>query len=39
MTRGRQLVIIVGSSKAFELAFNNTKTDLRLTGLKEKLMQ
>ncbi len=39
MTRGKHLVIIVGSSRAVELAFNNNKTDLRLTGLKEKLMQ
>ncbi len=38
MTRGKQLVIIVGSSRAVELALNNNKTDLRLTGLKEKLM-
>jgi exodeoxyribonuclease V alpha subunit len=38
MTRGKNLVIIVGSSKALELALSNNKTDLRLTGLKEKLM-
>ena len=38
MTRGKRLVIIVGSSKALELALNNNKTALRLTGLKEKLM-
>jgi exodeoxyribonuclease V alpha subunit len=38
MTRGKQLVIIVGSSRALELALNNNKTDLRLTGLKEKLI-
>ncbi len=38
MTRGKSLVIIVGSSKALELALGNNKTDLRLTGLKEKLM-
>ena len=38
MTRGKHLVIIVGSSRALELALNNNKTDLRLTGLKEKLM-
>jgi len=28
----------VGSSKALELALNNNKTFLRLTGLKQKLM-
>jgi len=37
MTRGKRLVIIVGSSKALETALNNNKTVLRLTGLKEKL--
>lgn len=38
MTRGKQLVIIVGSSRALELALNNNKTDQRLTRLKERLM-
>jgi exodeoxyribonuclease V alpha subunit len=38
MTRGKRLVIIVGSSKALELALNNNKTALRLTNLKQKLM-
>ena len=38
MTRGKNLVIIVGSSKAFKTAFNNNKTALRLSGLKEKLI-
>ncbi len=37
MTRGRHLVIIVGSSRALELALNNNRTDLRLSALKEKL--
>ncbi len=37
MTRGKRLVIIVGSSRALEIALNNNKTTLRLTGLKEKL--
>jgi len=37
MTRGKRLVIIVGSSKALELALNNNKTVLRLSGLKQKL--
>ncbi len=39
MTRGKHLVIMVGSSKALETALNNNKTALRLTGLKQKLMQ
>ncbi len=39
MTRGKNLVIIVGSSKALETAFNNNKTALRLSGLKEKLIK
>lgn len=38
MTRGKKLVIIVGSSRALELSLNNNKTALRLSGLKEKLM-
>ena len=38
MTRGKNLVIIVGSSKAFKTAFNNNKTALRLSGLKDKLI-
>lgn len=38
MTRGKHLVIIVGSTRALELALNNNKTALRLTGLKQKLM-
>ncbi|MCF6248036.1 MAG: ATP-dependent RecD-like DNA helicase, partial [Desulfobacula sp.] len=33
MTRGKNLVIIVGSSKALEIALNNNRTDLRLSGL------
>ena len=37
MTRGKRLVILVGSSKALETALNNNKTVLRLTGLKQKL--
>lgn len=39
MTRGKKLVIIVGSSKALEIALNNDKTQKRLTGLKERLMR
>ncbi|WDP84071.1 MAG: ATP-dependent RecD-like DNA helicase [Desulfobacter sp.] len=38
MTRGKHLVIIVGSSKAFETAFENNKTALRLSGLKQRLI-
>ena len=37
MTRGKHLVIIVGASRAMEIAFENNKTALRLSGLKEKL--
>jgi exodeoxyribonuclease V alpha subunit len=37
MTRGKHLVIIVGSSRALEIAMNNNKTALRLTTLKERL--
>ena len=38
MTRGKSLVIIVGSSKALKIALNNNKTALRLSDLKQKLM-
>ncbi len=38
MTRGKHLVIIVGASRALEIAFQNNKTALRLSGLKKKLM-
>jgi len=38
MTRGKHLVIIVGSTRALELALKNNKTALRLSGLKEKLL-
>jgi exodeoxyribonuclease V alpha subunit len=37
ITRGKNLVIMVGSTRALEIALNNNKTDLRLSGLKEKL--
>jgi exodeoxyribonuclease V alpha subunit len=37
MTRGKHLVIIVGASRALEIAFQNNKTALRQSGLKEKL--
>ncbi len=38
MTRGKHLVIIVGASRALEIAFQNNKTSLRLSGLRKKLM-
>ncbi|MCD4723164.1 MAG: ATP-dependent RecD-like DNA helicase [Desulfobacula sp.] len=38
MTRGKNLVIIVGSSNALKIALNNNKTALRLSSLKQKLM-
>jgi exodeoxyribonuclease V alpha subunit len=37
MTRGKHLVIMVGSSRALEIAFENNQTDLRLSGLKDQL--
>ncbi len=37
MTRGRYLVIIVGSTRAFKTAFDNNRTALRRSGLKERL--
>ncbi len=39
MTRGKHLVIVVGSSRALEIALNNDKTAHRLTGLKQKLSE
>ncbi len=38
MTRGKHLVIIVGSSRAMEIAFENNQTALRLSGLKDRLV-
>ncbi len=37
MTRGKRLVVMVGSSRALELALHNNRTALRRSGLKEKL--
>ncbi|MCG8566669.1 MAG: ATP-dependent RecD-like DNA helicase [Desulfobacterales bacterium] len=37
MTRGKHLVIMVGSSRAFDMAFDNDKTTRRLSGLKKRL--
>ncbi|MCP3940140.1 MAG: ATP-dependent RecD-like DNA helicase [Desulfobacteraceae bacterium] len=39
MTRGKHLVIIVGTFRAFEIAFQNNKTARRLSGLRKKLME
>ncbi len=36
MTRGKNLVIIVGSKKAVETALKNNRTEFRLSGLKRK---
>ncbi len=37
LTRGKHLVIIVGSSKAVRTAFENNRTNLRRSGLKDRL--
>lgn len=37
MTRGKFLVIIVGSTQAFKTAFDNNKTALRRSALKDRL--
>ena len=37
MTRGKFLVIIVGSTRAFKMAFDNNRTALRRSGLKDRL--
>lgn len=36
MTRGKNLVVIVGSTRAVQIALNNNKTYLRLSGLKNR---
>jgi exodeoxyribonuclease V alpha subunit len=38
LTRGKHLVIIVGSSKAVYTAFENNRTRLRRSGLKDRLI-
>jgi exodeoxyribonuclease V alpha subunit len=38
LTRGKHLVIIVGSSKAMHTAFENNRTRLRRSGLKDRLI-
>jgi len=37
MTRGKKLVILIGTRKAFEIALNNDKPRKRFSGLMEKL--
>ncbi|MCF8091323.1 MAG: ATP-dependent RecD-like DNA helicase [Desulfotignum sp.] len=37
LTRGKHLVIIVGSSRAVHTAFENNRTNLRRSGLKDRL--
>jgi exodeoxyribonuclease V alpha subunit len=37
LTRGKHLVIIVGSSRALRTAFENNRTRLRRSGLKDRL--
>jgi exodeoxyribonuclease V alpha subunit len=37
LTRGKHLVIIVGSSRAVHTAFDNNRTNLRRSGLKDRL--
>ncbi|MBF0202421.1 MAG: ATP-dependent RecD-like DNA helicase [Desulfamplus sp.] len=36
ITRGKKLVVLVGSTRAVEIAVHNNKTHLRMTGLKER---
>jgi len=36
ITRAKDLVIIVGSKRAVEIALNNNKTHLRLSGLNHR---
>jgi exodeoxyribonuclease V alpha subunit len=37
MTRGKKLVILIGTKKAFHIALNNDKPQKRLSGLAQKL--
>jgi exodeoxyribonuclease V alpha subunit len=39
VTRGKRLVVLVGSRKALAMAIRNVRLDKRNTGLKEKLIQ
>jgi exodeoxyribonuclease V alpha subunit len=38
ITRGKKLVVIIGSKKAVQLALNNDKQRLRMSGLSHRLM-
>lgn len=38
ITRGKQMVVIVGSKKALSMAIRNVRVERRFTGLKERLM-
>jgi exodeoxyribonuclease V alpha subunit len=38
VTRGKKLVVLVGSRKALAMAIRNVRLDKRNTGLKEKLV-
>jgi len=38
ITRGKKLVVIIGSKKAVQLALNNDKPRLRMSGLSQRLM-
>ena len=38
VTRGKKLVIVVGSHKALAMAIRNVRVEIRNTGLKEKLV-
>ncbi|HEY2989107.1 MAG TPA: ATP-dependent RecD-like DNA helicase [Candidatus Binatia bacterium] len=39
VTRGKELVVLVGSKRALALAINNVRIEQRCTGLKERLKQ
>jgi exodeoxyribonuclease V alpha subunit len=39
VTRGKKLVVIVGTKKAMAIAVKNNKTEKRYTLLKERLMK
>jgi exodeoxyribonuclease V alpha subunit len=38
VTRGKNLVIVVGSHKALGMAIRNVRVEIRNTGLKERLV-
>jgi exodeoxyribonuclease V alpha subunit len=38
ITRGKQMVVLVGSKKALAMAIKNVRVERRFTGLKERLM-